>query len=103
MNGLFRNILLIALMIIGPECPSSPAGLTFHEEAPDGYMEAALYGDYEGYMDAIPFRGLFLAVGTGGRIDFIDASGARIRTCGINGINLNCAAVWDQVAVVAGD
>lgn len=57
----------------------------------------------EGYRDAVPYMGQFLAVGTGGRIDLIDASGARVRTFNEHRGDLNCAAVWEQLAIVAGE
>ncbi len=58
---------------------------------------------YEGYRDAVPYRNMFLAVGTGGMIDLIDDSGKRIRIRSTQGSDLNCAAVWQQGALVAGD
>lgn len=57
----------------------------------------------EGYRDAVPYMGQFLAVGTGGRIDLIDASGARVLIFNENGTDLNCAAVWNQFAIAAGE
>lgn len=57
----------------------------------------------EGYRDAVPYMGQFLAVGTGGRIDLIDASGARVLTFNEYGSDLNCAAVWNQFAIAAGE
>ncbi len=44
-----------------------------------------------------------MAVGTGGRIDFIDVSGARVKTFNEHSGDLNCAAVWEQFAIVAGE
>ncbi len=62
-----------------------------------------IQNSYEGYRDAVPYRDMFLAAGTGGRIDLIDDSGKRIRFWGNHGSDLNCIAVWDQLVLVAGD
>ncbi|MBN2665277.1 MAG: hypothetical protein JXR67_02115 [Bacteroidales bacterium] len=103
MVGLFRIILLFTLIIAGSLYLSSSAGMTFQEEAPVGLMETACSAIYEGYRDAVPFRGLFLAVGTGGRIDLIDASGSRIKTFNEHRGDMNCAVVWEQLVLVAGE
>jgi hypothetical protein len=58
---------------------------------------------YEGYSDAAPYHDMFLAVGTGGRIDCFDKSGTRIRTFVSQQNNLNCAAVRDRLAFAGGD
>lgn len=79
-------------------------GLISQKEAKqDCCMSSESLPLYEGYRDAVPWRGMFLAVGTGGRIDLFDASATRIRTICTHGGNLNCATVWDELAVVAGD
>ena len=59
--------------------------------------------DIKGYRDIVLYRGKFLAVGTDGRIDYMNVSGERtpvVNTC-IN--NLNCVISKDQIMIVAGD
>jgi len=90
----FRRIIFYALTLTGLIHISASGKCTSSAESVSGT---------EGYRDAVPYMGQFLAVGTGGRIDFIDASGARVLTFNEHGSDLNCATVWDQTAVVAGD
>lgn len=94
MTHVFRRIRIYALILTGLVYLSSSGDCTSSEEH---------VSNPEGYRDAVAYMGQFLAVGTGGRIDLIDASGSRILTFGEHRGDLNCAAIWEQLVVVAGD
>jgi hypothetical protein len=59
--------------------------------------------DIKGYRDIIFYDGKFLAVGTDGRIDYINNSGERTPVINTCTNNLNCIISEDQILVVAGD
>jgi len=94
MTRLFRRILFYSLILTGLIYLSASGNYTSSEESVSGQ---------EGYRDAVSYMGQFLAVGTGGKIDIIDASGARVLTFNEHRGDLNCAAVWEQLAIVAGE
>lgn len=60
-------------------------------------------GDYCGYKDIIYYCGQYLAVGTGGRIDYISSSGIKTAVANSDGNDLNCVAGKDKVLVIGGD
>lgn len=94
MTHFFRRIIFYVLTLTGLFYLSASGKYTSFEENVSGQ---------EGYRDAVPYMGQFLAVGTGGRIDLIDASGARVRTFNEHKGDLNCATVWEKLAIVAGE
>ncbi len=94
MIHMFRQIQIYGLILTGCVFLSASFRCTSSAESVSGP---------EGYRDAVPFRGQFLAVGTGGRIDFIDASGSKIRTLNEHRDDLNCVTVWEQFVVIAGE
>jgi hypothetical protein len=59
--------------------------------------------DIKGYRDIIYYNGKFLAVGTDGRIDYINISGERTPVVNTCKNNLNCVISKDQILVVVGD
>ena len=69
----------------------------FHEERVAGAA------DIKGYRDIVFYNGMFLAVGTDGRIDIISNSGERTSVVNTYKNNLNCIINNDQILVVAGD
>lgn len=104
MNHFFRRLLLYSLILTGLIYLSASGKCTSSSEIVTGRVRSAISQPiYEGYMDAVPYRGQFLAVGTGGRIDFIDFSGTKARTINDHKDNLNCTAVWEEFALVAGE
>ncbi len=60
-------------------------------------------GNARGYRDVVFYNEKFVAVGTDGRIDCIDRSGARIPVNSSCRYNLNCIVSNDQMLIVAGD
>lgn len=60
-------------------------------------------GDTRGYRDVVFYNEKFIAVGTDGRIDCIDKSGARIPVISSCKYNLNCVVSNDRMLIVAGD
>jgi hypothetical protein len=60
-------------------------------------------GSIKGYREIIIYNGKFLAVGTDGRIDYINISGKRTPVVNACNNNLNCVVSKDQMLVVAGD
>jgi hypothetical protein len=60
-------------------------------------------GDIKGYRDVVFYNEEYIAVGTDGRIDCIDKSGARIPVVTSSKYNLNCAVSYNQMLIVAGD
>jgi photosystem II stability/assembly factor-like uncharacterized protein len=59
--------------------------------------------DSKGYRDIVFYRGKLLAVGTDGKIDYINNSGERTSVVNTYKNNLNCVISDDQILVVAGD
>ncbi len=104
MNHFYRRLILYALILTGLIYLSASGKCTSSSEKVTGPVRSELLQPlYEGYMDAVPYKGQFLSVGTGGRIDFIDFSGTKSRTFDEHKDNLNCAVVWEDFALVAGD
>jgi hypothetical protein len=69
----------------------------FHEE------RAAGATDIKGYRDIVFYNGKFLAVGTDGRIDYINNSGETAAVASTCKNNLNCVVGRDNILVVAGE
>ncbi len=59
--------------------------------------------DIKGYRDLVFYSGKFLAVGTEGRIDYINNSGERTPAVNTDRNDLNCAVSKDQMLVAAGE
>ncbi len=56
-----------------------------------------------GYNDIVLFRGRYIAVGTGGRIDCISASGEKMGLDSSSRYDLHCAFSDGKILIVAGD
>jgi len=65
--------------------------------------KAALAPDIKGYRDIVFYKGKFLAVGTDGRIDYIDNAGEKTPVFSPCKNNLNCIIGDDQILIVGGD
>lgn len=65
--------------------------------------KAALAPDIKGYRDIVFYKGKFLAVGTDGRIDYIDIAGEKTPVLSLCKNNLNCIIGDDQILIVGGD
>jgi len=65
--------------------------------------KAALATDIKGYRDIVFYKGKFLAVGTDGRIDYIDNAGEKTPVLSPCKNNLNCIIGDDQILIVGGD
>jgi len=57
----------------------------------------------KGYRDIVFYNGKFLAVGTDGRIDYINNTGEKTPVSNTCRNNLNCVVSNDRILVVAGD
>lgn len=72
---------------------------------PEGmlFMNSAAAENNKGYRDILFYNGKYIAVGTEGRIDYINNSGEKTAVvCPVRN-NLNCIASSDREVVVAGD
>lgn len=85
-----------------------PAGRTglfqageLHNTAPGMLIEKP--AGTPGYRDIVFDGSKFVAVGSGGRIDFIDASGKRTTLPVVSSSDLNSIVSGDQVLIAAGD
>jgi len=56
-----------------------------------------------GYRDIVNYDGKYLAVGTGGRIDYLNNAGEKTPVLNPCKNNLNCVITKDQILVVVGD
>jgi hypothetical protein len=58
--------------------------------------------DKKGYRDIICYQDKFMAVGTGGRIDYINTSGERTTAANITKNDLNCIISANQILLTGG-
>jgi hypothetical protein len=95
---------IVQLFILGGlMCFISGEKSSFKIVEKHGAQQASVSSDIKGYRDIISYNGKFLAVGTDGRIDYIDNSGERTPASNTCKNNLNCVVIKDQIIVVAGD
>ncbi len=69
----------------------------------NNYRQISEGSEIRGYRDIISYGGKCIAVGTGGRIDYINRSGERTPVVTTSRKNLNHIVSNDQMLVVAGD
>jgi hypothetical protein len=97
----------IPVIVAGLICLSYAGKSYFKTENEENLLSYPAYiseaGNTRGYRDAVVYNEKFVAIGTDGRIDCIDRSGARIPLNSSCRYNLNCVISNDQVLIVAGD
>jgi hypothetical protein len=99
---------IIHLIAAGLICFAPVQRLLFYEEQNKSLTafseERGIYSTViAGYRDIVNYNGKYLAVGTGGRIDYLNNSGERTSVLSQCKNNLNSVITKDQILVVVGD
>ena len=98
---------IISLIIGGLICilPGEKSTSKPVKELPQGFFcqQVSEAAEIKGYRDIIFYNGKFIAVGTDGRIDYINKFGERTPVVTSCRNNLNCVVGYDQMLVVAGN
>ncbi len=84
------------------ENPSSDNKSGNDQRSYPGYS-VEITGDSDVYRDIVFYNDNFLAFGTGGRIDQMNLAGIKTPVSSQGDNNLNCATIFNQALIIAGD